>query len=176
MGDEGDRTVPTSPITDQWVPRAVPVRDPDFTVPGTGGIFLDSDLTADTVPMARTDVGDRPDRRQRRDRAQPGDSAGAVRIGRLADAARASAQLRRGDGVARLRRSGRAPAPEHRCAPSPLSPRSSRRWSSCSARSARSASCSTTTASPRPTATRSPGWRITSRSSAPRASSPPTAA
>ncbi|MBI1258484.1 MAG: hypothetical protein GC204_13535 [Chloroflexi bacterium] len=55
-GDEGDRTVPTSPITNQWVPRQVPVRDPDFTVPGTGGIFLDSDLTADTIPVARTDV------------------------------------------------------------------------------------------------------------------------
>ena len=83
MGDEGDRTVPTSPITDQWVPRAVPVRDPDYTVPGTGGIYLDSDLTADTVPMA-TDWH-RPASAQRRDRAQSGDSAGAVRIGRRAD-------------------------------------------------------------------------------------------
>ncbi len=50
MGDEGDRTVPTSPIQD-WVPRAVPVRDLDYTVPGTGGIFLDNDNTAATVPI-----------------------------------------------------------------------------------------------------------------------------
>lgn len=56
-GDEGDRTVPTSPITDQWVPARVPVRDPDFTVPGTGGIYLDSDLTADTIPMATVPSG-----------------------------------------------------------------------------------------------------------------------
>ncbi len=49
---EGDRTVPTSPVTNQWVPRQVPVRDPDFTVPNTGGIYLDNDYSADTMPMA----------------------------------------------------------------------------------------------------------------------------
>ncbi|MEP7291689.1 MAG: transglycosylase domain-containing protein, partial [Chloroflexota bacterium] len=51
LGNEGDRTVPTSPIT-EWIPRRVPVSDPDFTVPGTGGIYLDSAITADTMPMA----------------------------------------------------------------------------------------------------------------------------
>ena len=53
MGDEGDRTVPTSPVgANLWVPERVPVRDPDYTVPGTGGVYLDSDFTADTVPVA----------------------------------------------------------------------------------------------------------------------------
>ncbi|MFN8451839.1 MAG: transglycosylase domain-containing protein [Anaerolineae bacterium] len=56
-GDEGDRTVPTSPITEGWVPARVPVSDPDFTVPNTGGIYLDSDLTADTVPVATVPSG-----------------------------------------------------------------------------------------------------------------------
>ncbi|MCC6801468.1 MAG: penicillin-binding protein [Anaerolineae bacterium] len=56
-GNEGDRTVPTSPITQGWVPARVPVSDPDFTVPGRGGIYLDSDLTADTVPMATVPSG-----------------------------------------------------------------------------------------------------------------------
>ncbi len=51
-GSEGDRTIPTSPVTEGWVPRQVPVRDPDYTVPNTGGIYLDSDLSADTIPMA----------------------------------------------------------------------------------------------------------------------------
>lgn len=51
LGNEGDRTVPTSPIT-EWIPRRVPVSDPDYTVPNTGGIYLDSQLSADTMPMA----------------------------------------------------------------------------------------------------------------------------
>ncbi len=50
LGDEGDRTVPTTPIQ-EWVPRAVPVRDPDYTVPGTGGLFLNNDNTVATVPI-----------------------------------------------------------------------------------------------------------------------------
>ena len=51
LGNEGDRTVPTSPIT-EWIPRRVPVSDPDFTVPNTGGIYLNNEQTADTIPMA----------------------------------------------------------------------------------------------------------------------------
>lgn len=51
LGNEGDRTVPTSPIT-EWIPRRVPVSDPDYTVPNTGGIFLDNSVSADTMPMA----------------------------------------------------------------------------------------------------------------------------
>ncbi len=57
MGDEGDRTVPTSPITDQWVPAKVPVSDPDYTVPNTVGTFLDKEMSADTVPMATIPSG-----------------------------------------------------------------------------------------------------------------------
>jgi membrane peptidoglycan carboxypeptidase len=56
-GNEGDRTVPTSPITSEWVPRQVPVRDPDYTVPNTGGIYLDNDYSADTMPMATIPSG-----------------------------------------------------------------------------------------------------------------------
>ncbi len=50
MGDEGDRTVPTSPVTNEWVPRSVPVRDPDFTVPNTGAIYMNDPSAAATVP------------------------------------------------------------------------------------------------------------------------------
>ncbi len=56
LGNEGDRTVPTSPIT-EWIPRRVPVSDPDFTVPNTGGIFLDNSLSAETMPMATVPSG-----------------------------------------------------------------------------------------------------------------------
>ncbi|HVU13165.1 MAG TPA: transglycosylase domain-containing protein [Phototrophicaceae bacterium] len=56
MGDEGDRTVPTAPI--DWIPKQVPVRDPDYTVPGTGAVYLDSTDAGATVPIAaRPDLG-----------------------------------------------------------------------------------------------------------------------
>ncbi len=57
MGDEGDRTVPTTPIGDQWIPRQVPVRDPDYTVPGTGAVYLDTEAGATVPAAARTDLG-----------------------------------------------------------------------------------------------------------------------
>ncbi len=53
LGNEGDRTVPTSPITAEWIPRQVPVRDPDYTIPGAGAMFLEN--TADTLEMAPAD-------------------------------------------------------------------------------------------------------------------------
>lgn len=47
----GDRTVPTTPITDQgFIPRQVPTTDPDYTIPGTGAVFM-NDPNA-TIPRA----------------------------------------------------------------------------------------------------------------------------
>ncbi|MBK8020153.1 MAG: penicillin-binding protein [Chloroflexi bacterium] len=51
---DGDQTMPTSTLTDEaWVPRQVPIQDPEATLPGTGGIFLNADQA--TVP-SRVDL------------------------------------------------------------------------------------------------------------------------
>ena len=52
----GDRTVPTSVIQpaeyDMPLPKQVPVRDPDYTIPGTEAIYIErSAATAPTVPI-----------------------------------------------------------------------------------------------------------------------------
>jgi len=47
-----DRTVPTSPITNEgFIPRQVPMNDPDYTLPGTGAVFMeDPNLTVPRAP------------------------------------------------------------------------------------------------------------------------------
>ncbi|MCK6576991.1 MAG: penicillin-binding protein [Anaerolineae bacterium] len=53
---DGDQTMPTTTITDDaWVPRQVPIQDPEATIPGTGGIFLNADQA--TTPAQPVDLG-----------------------------------------------------------------------------------------------------------------------
>ncbi|MBK9746832.1 MAG: transglycosylase domain-containing protein [Chloroflexi bacterium] len=49
--DLSDRTVPTTPITSEgFIPRQVPMNDPDYTLPGTGAVFMEDPNR--TVPRA----------------------------------------------------------------------------------------------------------------------------
>lgn len=54
-GLDAGATVPTQTIGDAWVPARVPVSDPEATIPGTGGIFLETDQA--TVPARPVDFG-----------------------------------------------------------------------------------------------------------------------
>lgn len=50
---QAGQTVPTQVVTDAWIPARVPVSDPDATLVGTGGIFLEGDQA--TVPAGAFD-------------------------------------------------------------------------------------------------------------------------
>ena len=50
--DVGDRTIPTSPISDEgFIPRNVPVNDLDYTIPGARAVFMDDPNSQRTVPV-----------------------------------------------------------------------------------------------------------------------------